>query len=100
MLSALANEADELSAAIFEKLAGHELLAADVILDNVRRILWLAMIADVTGQQAADVLPDDEEASDLASSLHGIGLKIANAAISYARAALWEAARQTPMRMQ
>lgn len=92
--------ADELSAFLFGELAGVELLTADRLLDDVRRVLWLSLVAEVSGQEASDVLSLDGRARELAACFDDVRLTTANAAISYARAALWEAARRTPATIQ
>jgi hypothetical protein len=93
-------QADNLAAALFGELSRESVLDADRVLDDVRRIVWLATFSGAAGELLAARLEVSAQVRDLASWLDGVAVETANDAISHARAALWEAVRRTPEMFQ
>ena len=86
--------ADALAAHIVGAVSAFELFVADMMLDDLRRLVWVATFATVPGERIAATLDAPRAMRDLAADLDGHPVECVNQAISCARATLWEMARR------
>lgn len=88
--------ADALITHIVGAVSAFELVVADMMLDDLRRLVWLSTFAAVPGEVLAATLDAPWAMRDLAADLHGEPVEAVNGAISTARMVLWEMARRAP----
>ena len=85
-----------LAAHIFGAVSAFDLFVADIMLDDLSRLVWVSTFAAVPGERIAATLDAPQAMRDLAAELDGHPVECVNQAISFARATLWEMARRAP----